>query len=429
MIVTFIHAMKRWSHLLPRIALIVGVITHHAVAEDGKKPVDWPQFHGPTHNNTTSETGWRKDWAQEAPPISWKTSVGRGMASFAVVGNRAFTAGNDGNNQDSVFCLDLATGKPLWHHDYPCKSAAHLMSIVPGGPCATPCVAEGHVFSISREGDVFCLEAASGKVIWQKSLLRDFHGKRPVYGYAGSPLVWRGRLFLDVGGTEGSTVCLSADNGETVWAKGEGEASYSMPSMASLGGKDRLVLYKGRELAVLDPGDGRAIASYETTTTDFCNCATPAVAPDGYLFISHTGGDGSTGLKWEDNRLAKVWNIRDLGLLYNSGVPWGKKGLMVFNDSVRGANDLRCLELVSGGLLWKSDEVNKGTAILSDGHLIVLSTQGEVQLCKPSEGGISVLARAQVLEGKCWVLPVLSHQRLLCRSNAGDVVCLDLRQP
>jgi len=40
-----------------------------------------------------------------------------------------------------------------------------------------------------------------------------------------------------------------------------------------------------------------------------------------------------------------------------------------------------------------------------------------------------VLARAPVLENKCWVLPVLSRHRLLCRSNAGDVVCLDLRQP
>jgi outer membrane protein assembly factor BamB len=429
MIAAVFHSMNRWPQFFRGTLLTFGLLAQYAMAGDAKNSVDWPQFHGPAHNNTTTEAGWRKDWAQERLPVSWKMSVGRGMASFAVVGDRAFTAGNDGNNQDSIFCLNLATGKPLWHHDYPCKSAAHLMSIVPGGPCATPCVANGHVFTISREGDVFCLEAASGKVIWQKNLLQDFHGKRPVYGYASSPLVWQGRLFLDVGGTEGSTVCLNADNGEMVWAKGKGEAGYAMPAIASLAGKERLVLYKGRELAVLDPSDGSALASYETTTNDFCNCATPAIAPDGYLFISHTGGDGSIGLKWEDNALTKIWNIRDLGLLYNSGVPWGKAGLMVFNDSMRGVNDMRCLDLVSGGVRWKSDEVNKGTAILSDGHLIVLSTQGEVQLCKPSESGISVLARVQVLEGKCWVLPVLSHQRLLCRSNAGDVVCLDLRQP
>jgi len=421
--------MTRLPHLLAGTLFALCMIAHHAVAEDTKAFVDWPQFHGPAHNNTTSETGWRKDWPQDGPSVAWKARVGQGMASFAVVGDRVFTAGNDGHDQDTIFCLDLATGKPIWQYDYPCKSAAHMMSIVPGGPCATPCVANGRVFTISREGDAFCLEAVTGKVVWQKKLLQDFHGKRPVYGYAGSPLVWQGRLFLDVGGSEGSTVCLNEGNGETLWAKGEGEAGYSTPVITQLAGKDRLVLYKGRELAVLDPSDGSALASYPTTTNDFCNCATPAVTRDGYLFISHTGGDGSTGLKWGDSSLNKAWNIRDLGLLYNSGVPWGKNGLMVFNDSMRGVNDLRCLDLATGGSLWKSDEVNKGTAILSDGHLMVLSTQGEVQLCKPSESGITVLARAQVLDGKCWVLPVLSHHRLLCRSNAGDVVCLDLRQP
>jgi hypothetical protein len=102
---------------------------------------------------------------------------------------------------------------------------------------------------------------------------------------------------------------------------------------------------------------------------------------------------------------------------------------MVFNDSVRGVDDMRCLDLESGKALWQSGDVEKGTAIFSDSHLIVLSTKGTVLLCKPSPTGIKVLVRAKVLDGKCWVLPVLSHQRLLCRSNDGDLVCLDLRRP
>jgi outer membrane protein assembly factor BamB len=411
------------------VLLILTTMSHFALADDGAKFVEWPRFHGPARNNTTSETGWRKDWPQDGPPVLWKAQVGAGMASFAVQGDRVFTAGNDGSDRDTIFCLDLATGKPVWRHGYACKSAAHLMSIVPGGPCATPSVSNGHVFSISREGDVFCLEAATGAVVWQRSMLRDFQGRRPVYGYAGSPLVLQDRLFLDAGGEDGSTVCLNARNGETIWAKGRGEAGYATPVIARIAGQDRLVMYKGRELAVLDPKDGSTIASYATRTNDFCNCATPAITADGAIFISHTGGDGSTGLNFDGASLTRAWNVRDLGLLYNSGVPWGATALMVFNDSMRGVDDMRCLDLATGRELWRSAEVDKGTAIFSDGYLIVLSTKGAVLLCKPSETGIKVIARMQILEGKCWVLPVLSRHRLLCRGNAGDIVCLDLRLP
>lgn len=398
-----------------------------ARAADSGGGVDWPQFHGPFYNNTTSEAGWLKTWPADGPKVAWRAQVGAGMASFAVVNGHVFTAGNDGENQDTIWCFDLATGKVAWRHDYVCKSRAHVMPIVPGGPSATPCAGDGRAFSVSREGDVICLDASTGKVVWQKSLLRDFEGKRPVYGYAGSPQLHEGKLYLEPGGDAGSTICLNAATGETVWAKGVGETGYSTPVMTKLGGQERLVMFKGRELAVLDPKDGSTLASYPTTTTDFCNCATPAIGTDGTIFISHTGSDGSTGLRFDGSTLTSAWNIRDLGMLYNSGVPWGKNALIVFNDSQRGVNDLRCIDFDTGKALWQSDKVAKGTAILSDGHLIVLSTTGELQLCKPADDGIEVLSRAQVLEGKCWVLPVLSRKHLLCRSNAGEVVCLDLQ--
>ena len=391
------------------------------------KPVtsDWPQFHGPQHDNTSPETGWKKDWPADGPPVLWKANVGRGLASFAVVKNRAYTAGNDGADRDTVLCLDLDTGKEVWRHDYACKTATHPMPIVPYGPAATPTVVDGRVFTVSREGDVLCLDAADGKLLWQKNLVTDFGGKRPVYGYAGSILAKGGRLYLEAGGDTGSNLCLDPKTGGTHWAKGRGEAGYATPVFTKFGGTDVLILYKGEALTLLDPMTGDELAAHATTTRDFSNCATPLLLGD-TLFISHTGAEGSTGLRFADRRLTPAWTERDLGLLFNSGVPW-QDHLIVFNDQKRGVKDLRCLDPRTGQSLWVCEEIDKGTAILSDGHLLILTSTGELVLARPTLEKLDILSRVHVLPGKGYVLPVLSHGRLLLKNNAGDVVCLDLR--
>ena len=386
---------------------------------------DWPHFHGPLHNNTTPEAGWKKEWPADGPPVLWKTAVGRGLAAFAVVGEKVYTAGNDGADKDTVFCLDLTTGKELWRHTYPCVTATHPMPIVPYGPAATPTVVDGRVFTLSREGDVFCLDAEKGTVQWKKNLVTDLKGKRPVYGYAGSLLAKGGYIFAEAGGDSGSTVCLDQKTGEVFWAAGKGEAGYAAPAFVTLGTTGALIVFKGEALTVLDALSGAELARHETVTRDFCNCATPYVQGS-MVFISHTGSDGSSVLSSDRGKLTPLWNDRNLGMLFNSGVPWQDK-LIVFNDQKRGAKDLRCLDLKTGQAAWTCEEIDKGTAILSDGHLIILTSAGELVLAKPLSEKLEVLSRVQVLPAKTYVLPVLSHGRLLCKNNAGDVVCLDVR--
>lgn len=386
---------------------------------------DWPHLHGPLHNNTTKETGWKKDWPADGPPVLWKASVGRGLSSFAVVGDRAYTAGNDGADEDSIVCLDLNGGKELWRHRYPCKTAAHEMPVVPFGPAATPTLADGRLYMTSREGDVWCLDAATGKVHWHKHLVTDFKGKRPVYGYSNSVLVHGGRVYLDAGGDAQSTVCVDAKTGGLLWGKGTGEAGYASPALVQMGGSPVLALFKGDSFRMLDPGNGEEIARHETVTRDFCNCATPQVEGD-VVFLSHTGSDGSSLLKFSEGKLTPLWNDRDLGLLFNSGVPWSGS-LIVFNDQKRGVKELRCLDMKTGETTWVSAEIDKGTAILSDGHLLILTSVGELVLAQPQPDKLEVLSRVQVLPAKTYGLPVLSHGRILCKNNTGDVVCLDVR--
>jgi hypothetical protein len=62
----------------------------------------------------------------------------------------------------------------------------------------------------------------------------------------------------------------------------------------------------------------------------------------------------------------------------------------------------------------------------ADGKLIVLGDSGELVVAEANPAAFKPLARAQVLGGKCWTVPVLSGGRIYCRNVRGDVVCLDV---
>jgi outer membrane protein assembly factor BamB len=87
---------------------------------------------------------------------------------------------------------------------------------------------------------------------------------------------------------------------------------------------------------------------------------------------------------------------------------------------------LRCIEFETGKVKWTEASVKPGGLMAADGKLIVLSEPGELIIAPASPDSFKAIARAQVMGGKCWTTPVLSHGRIYCRNAKGDVVCVDV---
>ena len=161
------------------------------------RAVDWYRFRGPDLNGISTETGWQTQWPQEGPRRLWKASVGTGFSSVSVSHGRLYTMGNDGVNTDTVFCLDAVTGAVIWKHSYPCVLDPNLYE---GGPNATPTVDDDRVYSFSRKGDLFCLDAAKGTVLVANECRHAGIGQEiPTWGFAGSGLVDGDLLIFNVG--------------------------------------------------------------------------------------------------------------------------------------------------------------------------------------------------------------------------------------
>jgi outer membrane protein assembly factor BamB len=317
------------------------------------------------------------------------------------------------NDTDSTFCLDARTGKVVWHHSYPCPLDPHNFE---GGPCATPTVADGRVYTFSRKADLFCLDAAKGTVIWSKSLNRELGLEVPRWGCASSALV-EGDLVVQNIGSAG--VALDRKTGKVVWTSGKSAGAYSTAVPLTIGGEQCLAIFARQSLVAVKAATGQEVWSYPWKTDYDVNAADPLVAGD-RIFISSGYNRGCALLKLGGPTPEKVWENKNMRNHFNSCVLW--QGYLYGPDD----SGLRCVAADTGELKWTDRGFRKGSLMLADGKLVGLSEKGELIVAEPSPAEFKPISRTQVLTGKCWTTPVLSNGHIYCRNAVGDVVCLDV---
>jgi outer membrane protein assembly factor BamB len=388
----------------------LALLATHAPALAG----DWLQWRGPTRDGISTESGWTTAWPASGPKVLWKQSFGIGCSSFTVAGNRAYTMGNE-KDTDTVFCIDVVSGKILWRYSYPSALDPNMFE---GGPCGTPAIDGPRIYTLSRHGLLLCLE--EGKVIWSKDLIKDFGAKKPTWGYASSPLVLGGHLLLDVGGKGSSSVALDKLTGKVVWQSGDDPASYGSPIIVKSGPDTTVAFMNARALVVRAARDGRELWRFPWKTQYDVNAATPIIIGDD-IFISSGYGHGGALVRPAANGASAVWESKSMRNQVNSSVLW-EGHLYGFDES-----SLNCLEAATGAVKWKQGGLGKGSLTIADGKLLIMSENGKLVVASPSPQKFQRVAEAQVLsKERCWVVPTLAHGRIFCKNNSGEAVALDV---
>jgi len=70
---------------------------------------------------------------------------------------------------DVVIGIDAATGKTRWKQSYEDKGI-NTGAGKRGGWAATPCAADGQVFALGTTGRIYCLDLATGKPLWESNI-------------------------------------------------------------------------------------------------------------------------------------------------------------------------------------------------------------------------------------------------------------------
>jgi outer membrane protein assembly factor BamB len=370
--------------------------------------LDWPQWRGVNHDGKTAESLGE---VSSLTPL-WTTEVGIGFSSFSVVDGLVYTMGNR-DEQDTVWCLDAATGKVVWSHTYPCALDPRYYE---GGPGATPTVAAGAVFTLSKKGHAFAFHPRTGAVLWQRDLVGDHGLKLPEWSFAGSPHVTGDLVVLNCGS---AGLALDRQTGKTRWQSGPEATGYStpIPVTAELGGAGVLALFLGTSMSGIEAATGKERWRIPWKSL---NATDPIMAgPD--LLLSSIGGSAVMRLA-PDGTAKAVWESKDYRNYFNPPVKIGDH-LYGIDGTTHKPTAFVCVEWSTGKSLWREEGHATG-GIIATADLLVLCDQGEIILARPTPEKLDIVLRETVLPGKCWTAPVFANGHLFARNAAGRVVCL-----
>ena len=329
----------------------------------------------------------------EAPSRAWQSSIAGGSnrerlgASPVVADNKLFVV--DVAAQVHAFAAD--TGAKLW--DASVSSGDENRPARFGGGASYD---EGRVFAADGVGDVVALNAADGKEIWRA---------KPGGPLRGAPTVANGSVY--VLSQDNQIFALDQSDGKVQWAQSgtlETQGVFGVAAPAASQGtvvagfsSGELNAYRYENGRVLW-GDALSRTSITTSVSSLSDIDAAPVIDNGRVFAVGQGGrmvslDLSTG--------QRLWEQNFAGI----STPWiAGEWLFVVTDDAR----LVCLARSNGKARWiaqlqrfKNAKKNKGPQVtwfgpvLAGGRLVLTNSLGQVVFASPTDGSIAMTIEAK----------------------------------
>ncbi len=381
-------------------------------------PGDYPQFYGPRRDATLAGPRLARDWQAQPPRELWRREVGEAWSAFAVVGNAAVTQEQRGEDE-TVVRYELETGEQVWVH---ADKTRYDTTVGGVGPRATPTIAGGRVYTLGATGILNCLELAGGEKVWSRQVLEDNDAQPSDWGTTSSPLLAGEVVIVQLGLRGTGLAAYHRATGEPAWRAGTDAGSYSMPTLATVAGREQVLMINGRSVAGHDPASGEMLWR-EPWDLPGERISMPLVLGDDRLLVSAAYGVGSRMLRllpdgdrfdveelWESRRLKSKF----APLVERDGVVYG------LDDGVGVA-----LDPETGERLWKRGRYGHGQLILVGDLLLIMTEKGDVVLVEATPEEHRELARLDAFDSKTWNPPALSGRRLLVR-NDREAACYEL---
>lgn len=423
------------------------------ITATSKAQTDWPAFLGPNGDGSSNETLINTNWKKHPPALLWQRRTAEGYSAPSVSGHQLFYSDRV-ESSHRLFCIDVRDGRELWKTSLPSNYDDALG--YSNGPRTTPLVDGPRVYTMTATGLLACLSCDSGKAVWSVDTATKFGVEPNLYGVGSSPIVFGDLLLCIIGGSANTDnhnqpaglVAFDKHTGATIWATTEAKASYSSikvienstPPLAVAFVREGLMLFEVESGLQLD------FVPWAAKVSGCVNAATP-VLDQNQVFISEAYGPGSAMFEVRNNRFREWWRDRLKSRTRAMRAHWATPILhdgFLYGCSGRHSSEgtLRCVDWITGVVLWKHEQKCLSSVCHIGDHLINLTEFGDLSLIKldwkfpriigrftPNAEGVPVEENQErLLKYACWAAPVIADSKLIVRGK-DRIAAFELNPP
>jgi outer membrane protein assembly factor BamB len=419
--------MFRRSRVLKRV-ITAGFFSSIAIATLSAE--NWPQWRGPAMNGISTEKGLPLKWSAEEN-IAWKVPMPGRSGSTPIIWNETIflnigTA--DGSGDLELWALNRNDGKIMWKG--PIAGGNHIerkQNMSSPSP-----VTDGRTVWVMTGVGVLKAFDFKGKELWTRDIQKDYGRFGLNWGYASSPLLEEGDLFVQVlhgMKTDDPSYILRIDGetGKTLWrvdrptnAIRESPDSYTTPALLRYGTTKEIVISGGDVVTGHDPSTGKEVWRVDglnpTNNPNFRIIASPLVAGD--MVIAPTRERPMLAIKaggrGDVTRTHKIWTF-DNGPDVPTPVSDGKLVYTVNDRGIAFALDLQTGKVVYGPERLKNDSYS-ASPVLAEGRIYVTSENEGVTSVYKAGPAFELLAQNS-LNDYCLSSPAMSDGQIFIRTT------------
>ena len=394
---------------------------------------NWPQWRGTNRDGISRETGLNLNWSAKKPAVAWIfRQAGLGYTSPTVSGTTLYCQGAY-NNTGFAFALDTHTGILKWKQELGSENVGGREN----APRGSITIDGDRLYLIRGIGQIHCLSATDGNVIWTKDFATDFNGKlMSDWGYSESPLVDGNLVICTPGGTNGTIIALNKNTGDMEWRVTDlkSDAGYSSAILAIVDGVKQYIQSTSTSVVGISI-DGKLLWKVDIPSFRSSVIPTP-VYQNNMVYATSGYNAGCVGIK-----LTKSGDTFKADTVYtNRNMVNHHGGVVLMNGHIYGYSDPSgwvCQNFQTGETVWshRNSEVTKGSVIAVKDCLILLNERnGMMTIIAASPDGWQEFGRLdfpertqiETTDNAVWTHPVIANGRLYLRDH-DMLFCFDLK--